>query len=127
MGVGANGGSTKFLVNGAGDQTYSVAAVAGRLANVEINKASGTVSAAAGTTSLLVSVFTLTAGTFAIAASGTLDVGGNFTVTGGTFTPNSGTLHFNSTAPAVTRTIDVPTSLTLAHLKIGGGDGACGI
>ncbi|MBI3010898.1 MAG: LamG domain-containing protein, partial [Candidatus Omnitrophica bacterium] len=70
--------------------------------------------------------FAQAGGTFTAPAD-SLIVQGNFTVTAGTFTHNSGTLHFNRQVcnASGASTIDVPTSLTVASLKLGGGD-TCG-
>ncbi|MBI2000576.1 MAG: hypothetical protein HYS69_05255, partial [candidate division NC10 bacterium] len=65
--------------------------------------------------------FSQAGGTFTAPAD-SLIIQGNFTVTAGTFTHNSGTLYLNQIGYGSTRTIDVPTSLTLNHLTFGGYD-----
>jgi hypothetical protein len=119
----ALGGSATLLVNGTGTQTYNVSSY-GTLPNVVVTKSSGAFVPDTGVTEFSATSFTLTSGAFT-APSGNLRLDGNFTVSGGTYTHNSGTLFFLPLETSVSRTIDVPTSLTLGSIffSVNGGSG----
>jgi hypothetical protein len=127
VGPRAYSGTTKLLINGTGNQTYT--STGGRLPRVSVNKPSGSFAPAVGTTDLSSFGFELISGAF-VAPAGIFDIAELnasvtlFSFTGGTYDANNGTLQFSwasSTVASRTETIYLRAPLTLRHLIYTGG------
>ncbi len=127
VGPRAYSGTTKLLINGTGNQTYT--STGGRLPRVSVNKPSGSFAPAVGTTDLSSYGFELMSGAF-VAPAGIFDIAELnasvtlFSFTGGTYDANNGTLQFSwasSTVASRTETIYLRAPLTLRHLIYTGG------
>lgn len=128
VGPRAYSGTTKLLINGTGNQTYT--STGGRLPRVSVNKPSGVFSPADGTLDLNSYGFELVSGDFT-APEGIFDIieeQANVTIfsfTGGTYDANNGTLRFSmgtSTSSDRTHTFYLRQPLTLRHLVYTGGN-----
>ncbi len=111
----ADGGTGMIILNGADDQTYTVAEEAARTCQIVVDKPLGGVIPAPGTTDLYIQGLSVLAGSFT-APAGTMNIGGQwntnatlFTHAGGSFDANNGTVEINPSHSCATRTyfIDV--------------------
>ncbi len=126
--AGADGGTGTIVLNGAGNQTYSVAAGTSRTCQIVMDKPSGSITPASGTTDLYIQGLTLLAGSF-IAPTGDMNIGGMwntnttlFTHTGGSFNANNGRVVINPNHGCATRvyTLDVLPSTLFYDVEIKG-------
>ena len=130
VGVGAVGGTTILLVNGANDQSYT-STTGGKLPQLQIQKPADKTFMPVSAPNLSAQTFTLSSGDFT-APTGTLEIAYNsnlsltlFTLTNGVFRHNNGTLQFNSrykTSTVRTHTINVTQPLALWNLVYTGGN-----
>jgi hypothetical protein len=112
---GSGSGSNVFLIDGTGDQSFTIPNGAA-MPNTTLNNSATTIDFAAGATAAM-KAFTLQAGTFT-ASSGTTNFPNNVTITGGTFNAASGTIDVTATGLTYW---DINTTLSVNNFTISGG------